>query len=186
MARYNRERDWALVDLDFAETAKRGLAMAEARGAEMLVVCLLRSPAVQARLYRVSRSTAQIRAAGERLERLGYDFLARVLIDVGPQATSDEVTKALPGQSIHQIGKALDAYPVSGGKIVWTRDSPLWGIYHEGMADVGLVRLSFEFPHVQMSPRGWNPVTGGDGFDPIPPGEYRAMLEELHGPKLGL
>lgn len=145
----------------FQEKAQELVARARKAGLDLLVYCTYRSPGEQARLYRQSRPTREIRAMAERLE---HEFerpdLASKLMRVGPQY-GPHVTNAAPGQSAHQYGLALDAVPMRGGKPVWGTDDEadlvLWRRYGSIARDeLGLEWAGDwqfrEFPHVQDAP----------------------------------
>lgn len=73
--------------------AQKMMHLAGLAGFNLLVYCTLRGEAEQAELYAQGRTK--------------------------PGAI---VTWAKPGQSLHQIGAALDLVPLRGGKCVWGRD----------------------------------------------------------------
>jgi len=82
-----------------------------ARGVEMLVYCTLRTAAEQETLYAKGRT-----------------------------APGPKVTNALPWQSWHQYGRAIDAVPLDGGKPVWrySAANPLWAVAVEEGDKAGL------------------------------------------------
>jgi len=129
------------------------------RGFELRIYCTLRTAEEQARLYRQSRKLVEVETKEELLRIRGYDFLADILINVGPQygIPGRHVTNAGPGESWHQYGRAFDAVPMRGGKCLWEDYWPEWDIYGETVKAVGLnwagswTRFR-EFPHTQDSP----------------------------------
>lgn len=90
----------------------------ENAGLPILVYCTYRSPIEQAILFRQSHSKAKVEAKIAELSP--WPYLAKILIDVGPQKTLKKpVTNAGPGQSMHQYGLAYDCVPMNGGKPLW-------------------------------------------------------------------
>lgn len=80
-----------------------------------------RDPVTQARLWRQSRSAAVVRAQVEQLRRQGCDFMVACFDRAGP-ADGPWATNALPGQSWHQFGEAVDCYRVDAtGSADWER-----------------------------------------------------------------
>ncbi|GAB5388877.1 MAG: hypothetical protein Alpg2KO_18450 [Alphaproteobacteria bacterium] len=115
-------RDLGDLDPDFAVSCRRLLAELGAGGKEYKPFCTLRHPAIQARLWRQSRTKSEIERACRSLHNHGAKWLAELLDGVGPQY-GPWATSKLPGQSWHQHGLALDVYRVVGGKAVWEPDA---------------------------------------------------------------
>ncbi|UFH57480.1 M15 family metallopeptidase [Spirosoma sp. KNUC1025] len=119
----------------------------------------LRSPFVQAKYWRQSRATEEIRKAIKELTNKGATFLAHCLDSVGPQH-GDPVTNALPGLSWHQWGESLDCFWVVNGKAVWDLEKKVNGqngfrVYAEEAKKLGLNAGLFwtsfqDAPHVQL------------------------------------
>jgi peptidoglycan L-alanyl-D-glutamate endopeptidase CwlK len=131
------------------------------KGIDLLIYCTLRSPEEQARLYRQSRSRAQINRKVDWHRRHGLDVLADILIKVGPQAgiLGRHVTMAGPGESWHNYGRAFDAVPVIGGKAMWSTSHPHWAEYGTIIRDLQLEWAGDwprfrEFPHAQLPAEG--------------------------------
>ena len=103
----------------FAANATSLLANLSGRGIEMRPCAAVRTPQVQAALWRQSRAKEQINAAISNLEKHGGDYLAKVLADVGPQ-NGPHVTNALPGYSWHQWGEAIDCFWAVDGIAEWS------------------------------------------------------------------
>jgi peptidoglycan L-alanyl-D-glutamate endopeptidase CwlK len=81
---------------------------------------VMREPKEQARLWRQSRSIEEINAAVKKLLDEGAPYLAKTLLDVGPQH-GRWATNNLPGQSWHQYGEAIDLVLVSkAARNIWT------------------------------------------------------------------
>ena len=85
------------------------LILAAERGARMVPYMGTRNAEVQARLWRQSRSTQKISYQLSVLRKSSASKTAQVLDDVGSQF-SRWATNALPGQSAHQYGLALDCF----------------------------------------------------------------------------
>jgi len=73
----------------------------------------------QAKLWRQSRSGSEVRKAIQKLKSEKAYYLAEVLEKVGPQY-GRWATNALPGQSWHQWGLAIDSYWLVKGRVVWS------------------------------------------------------------------
>jgi peptidoglycan L-alanyl-D-glutamate endopeptidase CwlK len=60
------------------------------------------------------------------------------------------VTNAKPWNSWHQYGRAIDIYPIEGGKIIWKSEHPLWHILFSAAEATGLERgPKWESAHFQ-------------------------------------
>lgn len=91
------------------------LEACEARGVIIRITYGARSPHDQARLWRRSRTAAQVREAIAMLTDRRAPWLASVLDGVGPQPDGPWATNALPGMSWHQHGEGVDgAWMVDG------------------------------------------------------------------------
>lgn len=95
----------------------------KAQGFEMVPYVTLRHPLEQAKLWRQSRTTAEIIAKIKYLKDYGAPFLAQCIQSVGVQPTKPHVTNAVPGLSWHQFGRAADCFwrvpMVSGAATYW-------------------------------------------------------------------
>jgi len=69
----------------------------------------VRSPSEQAKLWRQGREIGEIETAARKLKDYNAPYLASCLLTVGPQKGA-RVTNALPGESWHQWGEALDFF----------------------------------------------------------------------------
>ena len=142
---------------EFHSRAQAVIDDCAARGVVMRPYFAIRSPVEQARIWRRSRSTEQIRAAIDRLDAAGAPWLADVLCRVGPQY-GNWGTNALPGQSWHQYGEALDCYWLIDGEVLWdTEDTPDNGyrIYARVAEAHGLTSLGpliDDWAHIQLRP----------------------------------
>ena len=109
----------------------------EDAGFELLIYCTYRSLEEQAKLFRQGRIYDEIKAKMDRLKKLGFDFLADIIENVGPQHENKKVTYAGPGESWHNFREAFDAVPVVSGKALWN-DSQKYDIYGQLVVQSGL------------------------------------------------
>ena len=120
----------SLSDLipELRELAEQVRRICQQRGVDLLVYCTYRSLEEQAKLYRQSRTLAQIEGKANQFRGKGFDFLAEVLMSVGPQhgKLGAHVTMAGPGQSWHNLRRAFDAVPLVSGKAMWKNAHPHW------------------------------------------------------------
>jgi hypothetical protein len=119
------DRDLELLDPAFRESVKTLLARCVKNGFILKPFFTLRSPWKQARLWRQSRPITEIQTAIRKLQKEHAPFLAHVLSSVGPQ-NGRWATNALPGQSWHQWGLAVDCF------LATPRGQALWSGGHEG------------------------------------------------------
>lgn len=129
------------------------------RGIEMRPSEGLRTPFVQAKYWRQSRSREEIQRKINELRSNDAPFLAHCLDSVGPQH-GDPVTNALPGLSWHQWGEALDCFWVVNGNAVWSLTKVVNGqngfmVYADEAKKLGLEAGLFwtsivDGPHVQL------------------------------------
>lgn len=104
---------------DFARKLESLQKQIQQAGIDMQLSAALRPPAEQARLWRQSRSPAEIRAGIAHLKSAGAYYLSDLLENAtakpGPQ-----VTRSLPGLSWHQWGEAADLFWLVDGKAEWS------------------------------------------------------------------
>jgi len=167
-------RDLADLDPVFLADVLRLYEACLRRGVTMRPFSTLRDPWEQARIWRSSRSSRQVRQAVETLRAAGAAFLADVLESVGPQAARGRghLTNALPGNSWHQWALAIDNYwlaDVDGdgdGDAVWSAETKIGGVngyqvYREEAMRLGLHRAGrSDWPHTQ-GPKDSSPRTSG-------------------------
>lgn len=115
-----------LLEPDFRESVIRLLAHCEKRGHILRPFFTVRDVYEQARLWRQSRPWPQIETAINDLTREGALWLAGVLESVGPQS-GKWATNALPGQSWHQHGEAIDCFVLDQ-----ECNTAIWNAKHEG------------------------------------------------------
>lgn len=120
----------------------------------------LRSPWEQAKYWRQSRATGEIRREINKLRSNGAPFLASVLESVGPQF-GRHVTNALPGNSWHQWGEGMDCFwEVEAGTAEWSTTRLVNGkngyrVYADEADRLGLDAGGHwsrfkDWPHVQL------------------------------------
>lgn len=130
-------RDLTLLEDDFETQVGHLLAGLLRDGYHMRPFFTLRTPWEQARLWRQSRTTQEIHNVAAMLAREGAPFLREALVSVGPQM-GRWATNALPGQSWHQWGEAVDCFVLEHGKAVWRRSHPGYQRYAERARELGL------------------------------------------------
>lgn len=126
-------------------------------GVDILIYYTLRSLKEQAILYRQSwMDSSVIQTKIDSLKAKGFDFLAKILVEVGPQKYTGWVTSAAPGESWHNYGMAIDAVPLKDGQPLWSYEGneKEWNIYGEAAEEEGLCwggRWSKkDYPHAQL------------------------------------
>lgn len=85
------------------------------------------------------------------MRRAGAFFIADLLAEAGPQAGRRIVTRALPGQSWHQWGLAMDCYVMEGEQAVWNHEK--YRPYAEVANTLGLTAgydWGWDGAHVQL------------------------------------
>lgn len=122
---------------EFKISAVKLLDNCKNEGHELRPFFTLRDPWQQARLWRQSRTREQVLEAHLRLDRKGAPWLAQVLLDAGP-AHGPWVTNALPGQSWHNYGEAVDCFVVVNGSAVWDANHPGYIAYARLAKEAGL------------------------------------------------
>ena len=147
------------LTVEFRLKVNELVRICSSEGVEIHPYCGLRTCAEQAKLFRKTRSRKDIEQKMQSLRDRGLPELAAVLELVGPQEgiLGQHVTKAGPGESWHQYGRAVDCVPLVGGKAMWSDAAPEWKIYGIVANQLGLTWagdwVSFkEFPHVQQWP----------------------------------
>jgi peptidoglycan LD-endopeptidase CwlK len=116
----------------------------------------IRDPVTQAKLYRQSRSWAEIQSARAGLARGGAAFLVKCLDDAGT-SHGPFATNALPGFSFHQYGTACDCVWIRDGAEEWSASingaANGYTIYAEEATKLGLRTLGHmgDYGHVQQS-----------------------------------
>lgn len=149
---------------EMEKKARQIVEMCSKRGVDLLVYCTLRSLTEQAKIYRSTRTRAQIDKKMDKLTKGGLGFLADIIESVGPQSgkTGEHKTFAGPGESWHNYAEAFDAVPMVGGKCAWKKDADndgeiddWWLVYGECVRTAGLNWAGdwkgfTELPHAQL------------------------------------
>ena len=127
------------LELDFRNIVQKFLLpKCEQLGVKMRPFYTIRNPWEQAKLWRQSRTSGQIKTAIADLKEKGAPFLAHVLDLVGPQY-GRWATNALPGISWHQHGLAIDCFVLEDGKAIWNSKHKGYQTYARAAVEVGLV-----------------------------------------------
>ena len=144
-------RDPALLDHGFRSLVEALLDDVAGQGYEFRLTTTLRTPWQQGRLWRQSRTRAEIQRRLIQLHEAGAGYLADVIERVGPQ-NGPPVTRAIPGLSWHQHGEAADAVLIVGGAAVWDAGHAGYRAYAATAERLGLTpgRKFGDAPHVQM------------------------------------
>jgi len=157
------------------EKAEKVHEVCEQVGVDLLIYCTLRSLEEQAKLFRQSRSWAEIKKKIDKFRNRGFYFLADIIEQVGP-CSGRHVTNAGPGESWHNFGEAWDAVPLIGGKPAWNylHAKAEWDAYGECVRQVNMYWAGDwtnfrEYPHAQLR-------VGSNPLKKYEPDEIRAML----------
>ena len=136
-------------------------------GIETRPSCTIRAPQDQARRWRQSRPFSEIERRVNALRQSGADFLADVILSVGPQ-NGRHVTNAIPGLSWHQWREAFDCFWLVDADAEWStrrkivigdgREINGYKLYGEEARNLELTSGGFwsrlkDWPHVQKRPR---------------------------------
>lgn len=158
--------DLSLLNSDFNKKLTQLNTECDKLGFDILIYCGVRKFSDQAKLYRQSRTKAQIDTKASQLKSKGFPELAEILYEVGPQSgkLGAHVTFSGPGESWHQYGFAADCSPIKSGKLMLDSTShPEWQLLGVAAAKCGLYwagnwKSFVEYPHVQYYSSG-NPLT---------------------------
>src|SRR5262245_37617115 len=152
---------------EFVPLAEQLLKICLERGIEMRPFHTLRDPFEQARLWRQSRTTEEVKRKIVEFRDAGAIFLAFCLNSVGKQF-GRHVTNSPPGLSWHQWGESMDCFWVVDGHAEWSTTRLINGlngyqVYTEvarelGLTPGGLFSKQKDFPHVQFRPSS-NPLS---------------------------
>lgn len=132
----------------------------------------LRDPVTQAKLWRQSRVASEVEAVRANLVAQGAPFLAACLDKAGPQSLGPWASNALPGQSWHQWGEAMDYVWIVDGKENWSTtdggQSNGYQVLARIAGEVGLTSgISFhDIDHVQFRAAG-SPMSAGLTYSQI-------------------
>lgn len=158
--------DLATLRPEFRKKVEAALAACADRGVELRPTSsgAYRSPADQARFWRQSRTTAEILERIEELRGHGRPVTAWFLEVVGPQygKVGHHVTHALPGESWHQWGLALDVVWIVDGRACWLSPDDFENYMESGF---WVWRKMAEHAGLDWGPIwDWAHVQAGDGL----------------------
>ncbi len=112
---------------EFREKVEALLVACRQQGITMRPYFGLRGPIEQAKLWRQSRCSDEIRAKIAEFRAAGAPFLADCIERAGPQ-NGKPVTNAAPGLSWHQWGEAVDCFWLVGGQAEWSSARKVNGV----------------------------------------------------------
>jgi peptidoglycan L-alanyl-D-glutamate endopeptidase CwlK len=124
-----------------AEKARQVKSQCEGEGFGLLIYSTLRTLQDQAVLFRQSQPQNVIDLKIEKLRSSGYDFLADIILQVGPQQSlAHPVTNAGPGESWHNFAEAWDAVPQVDGHEMWKYEAApqAWESYGRFVREAGM------------------------------------------------
>lgn len=134
-------------------------------GYDLLVVFGKRTFEEQARIFRQGRSLTEIKAKAQQYRNNHLDHLADILMGVGPQSGKSIVTKAGPGESIHNYGLAIDYVRQVNGQAAWGDDEAYRNctkVFKEFGFECGAEWKFVDKPHIQMTAGlGWRDLMRG-------------------------
>lgn len=131
-------RDLSILDPEFEQKIEDVILKCLNDGFNLRPFYTRRDPWTQAKLWRQSRSTAQINKAVQLLKDAGVPWLAEVLNSVGPQH-GRWATNALPGQSWHQFDEAVDCFVLNNqNNACWSTRHPGYICYAQHAKESGL------------------------------------------------
>jgi len=146
-------RDPSRLVPEFWTRYQQALAQVARQGVNMKPYYMERSIFEQARLWRQSRSSSEVRNRIAHLENKGAKFMAHALNVVGsqPGTAGRHVTWVTLGW--HQFGEACDAFWQVGGKAIWSTSrggaQNGYRMFRTVCKSIGLVHLRGDFPHIQ-------------------------------------
>ena len=111
------------LDPEFRPLADKLLARIEKNGLNAFIVFTSRAPVEQGALWRQGRSGFTVKGTIRRLRKGSWFERAQAdaLEAAGAQKRGEVVTWALPYESPHQFGYAIDLCPVVNGVPMWNR-----------------------------------------------------------------
>ncbi len=131
-------RDLSLLQPKFKDKIDLILFNCKKEGYILTPFCTERNPWEQARLWRKSRTTEQVKKKISFLNSKKAYFLARVLDEVGPQKIGGWKTNSLPGTSWHQFGMAIDCFLEIDKRACWDELHPGYFCYYYQARKQGL------------------------------------------------
>jgi peptidoglycan L-alanyl-D-glutamate endopeptidase CwlK len=143
----------------FRDTLVKLIANCSAAGCTLKPTQGIRTPMEQGKLWRQSRTSAEVQAKIHDLQDHGLDFLAKCIIDAGP-SNGAHVTNSVPGLSWHQWAEAVDFVWIVKGKENWSESQLIDGKngYHVlaneaeklGLTAGGHWNSFKDWPHIQQ------------------------------------
>lgn len=130
------------------------------QGIQVIITCTLRSMKEQAALYAQGR---------EEISKVNALRAVAGMAPIKSIAENRIVTKAKPGESLHNYGLAFDVVPLEAGKPIWDPGHSVWQSIGKIGKECGLEWAGDwkgtikEFPHFQY--------TGGLSLDQIRQGQ---------------
>lgn len=149
--------DFTLLDFQFNDIVQKLLTSCVSAGLDCRPTSGFRSLESQARLWRRSRSRAEVEAELSRLRSEEGGFLADVLEGVGPQKTDKWATNCIPGFSWHNWGQALDCLLFRDDSMIENGDDPHYKTYGDLAKNLGLrwggdfTGLDKDAGHIQLN-----------------------------------
>jgi hypothetical protein len=161
--------DLGQLDRDFRKLVTKVLERCQADGFYLIPYVTIRNPWDQAKLYKRGRTKITIYHQVDFLRSVKAPFLADILAKTPDQIMAPKVTAALPGQSFHQWGLAVDCYVKrQDGSADWNSGNPGYQAYAQHALDLGLEPGGFwtrpDWVHIQrdrgrvLDTRDWSQV----------------------------
>ncbi len=130
--------NWDKINPVFANTMRQVLGVCFVKhNINMIPTFGIRTLSDQAKLWRQSRSSLEINQEIQKLKASNCDYLANILISVGPQ-NGPHVTNSLPGLSWHNWGEAIDCLAFVNNTPIMSGDAPEYATYAQVAVDYGL------------------------------------------------
>jgi peptidoglycan LD-endopeptidase CwlK len=162
MERKNMAIDWNKIDPGFRNTMDLLVKNCATKGVVIVPYYGLRTLEEQAKFWRQSRTKDEVTSAITMLRKEGANFIADAMERVGP-CSGPKVTNALPGQSWHNWGFAVDSYVDNHGTAVWDANHVGYRVMAEEAKKLGLEPGFYwkfrDAPHVQLPKEGKPPAT---------------------------
>lgn len=129
-------RDLNALQYTFRTNVRELIIKVRERGHDVVPFQTLRDPFEQAKTWRRTRGKEEIMVVVDGLREKGCEWLADCIIRVGPQypthGSRGHLTRALPGQSWHQWGEAMDGYmKTPDGSAIWDAGHEGYRVYAE-------------------------------------------------------
>lgn len=136
-------RDLALLIPEFRPKVDQLVAACAKRSVRMVPFCTLIGPAREAELFCQSRTWAEVQQVAARMRTQGAGILADLLRpDIcwhGQGSRPPWKSNALPGQSAHVWGEAVDCFLADrNGRPIWNSGNPGYAVYAEEAERLGL------------------------------------------------